>query len=49
MESIPDQIKLHFLVQWAVRTERRQVVDLDQPWLQLGVDHDIHAEDLEAY
>ena len=48
METVPDEVKLNALVQGAVRAETRQVVYLDEPRLQLLIDHDVHAKDLEA-
>ena len=48
MECVPNKVELDSLVKRAVRTETGQVVNLDEPGLQLLVDHDVHAEDLEA-
>ena len=48
MESVPDEVKLDALVQGAVRAETRQVVHLDEPRLELLINHDVHAKDLEA-
>lgn len=38
-ESIPNKVKLYFLVKRAIRAKARQVIHFDQPGLQLCVDH----------
>lgn len=48
MECVPNKVELDTLVEWAVCAETGQMVDLDQPRLQLLVDHNVHAEYLEA-
>jgi hypothetical protein len=47
-ESIADEHGLHLLVKDAGAAQRWQAVDLKDPWLHVGVEHDVEAEHLEA-
>jgi hypothetical protein len=48
VEHVLDQVGLHLLIDGGVMIEGRQVVDLQEPRLQLPVKHDIEAEELVA-
>ena len=48
MKRVPDEVELHFLVERAICAEGGEVIDFNEPRLQLVVYHDVHAEDLEA-
>ena len=48
-DRVSHQLSLDLLVQGAVRREAGTVIDLEQVWLALGVQHDIEAQDLEAH
>ena len=48
MESVPYQVEFDAFIKWTICAETGQVVDLNEPRLQLLIYHDVHAEDLEA-
>ena len=48
MESVPDQVKFYSFIKRTVCSKARKVIDLNYPGLKLLVDHNIHAQDLEA-
>ena len=48
VEHVLDQVGLHLLVDRGVMIEGGQVVDLQEPRLQLPVQHDVEAEELVA-
>lgn len=43
------QVKLDLFVKGTVRAKRRQIVDLNQPWLQLVINKDIKAQNLKRH
>jgi len=43
------QVRLDLLVEWAVRREGGQAVDLKQPWLHLLIQKNVEAQHLEAH
>jgi len=47
-KEISNHISLDFKIQAAVSVHRRRMVDLNQPWLQVGINHDIKAKHLKA-
>ena len=48
MESVPYQVEFDAFIEWTICAETGQMVDLNEPRLQLLIYHDVHAEDLEA-
>ena len=48
LEHVLDQVRLHLLVHRCVMIEGGQVVDFQEPRLQLPVQHDVEAEEFVA-
>ena len=49
MESVPDEVKLDSFVEWAIRAKAGQMIDFNEPRLELLINHNVHAQDLETH
>ena len=48
INSVVDQRWLHPVVCCAIAAQRRRSVDLDEPWLERSVQHDVKSKELKA-
>jgi len=49
LDRIPNQISLYLLIDWRIGTETWTVVDFEQIWFTLVVQHDVKAQYVEAH
>jgi len=47
-QSVPDESSFDLSVDLGVGAEAGSVVDFEHPWFELGVEHDVEAEQLKA-
>lgn len=48
LQTIYDEAPLDFIIESGISAERGHLVDLDEPRLQLAVQHHVEAQDLET-